>query len=81
MGRNFGILMPISCLPSEEGIGTLGGKTYRFIDYLKRCGASVWQVLPLNPTNYGDSPYQSCSADVFVERFELLFHRFRASYS
>ena len=63
MGRNFGILMPISCLPSEEGIGTLGGKTYRFIDYLKRCGASVWQVLPLNPTNYGDSPYQSCSSN------------------
>ena len=63
MGRNFGILMPISCLPSEEGIGTLGGKTYRFIDYLKRCGASVWQVLPLNPTNYGDSSYQSCSSN------------------
>jgi len=63
MKRNFGILMPVSCLPSAEGIGTLGEKSYRFIDYLKSCGASVWQVLPLNPTNYGDSPYQSCSSN------------------
>lgn len=61
--RNYGILMPISALPSEEGIGTLGKDAYKFIDYLKDAGAGVWQVLPLNPTNYGDSPYQSCSAN------------------
>ena len=61
--RNYGILMPISALPSDEGIGTLGKSAYAFVDYLKKAGASVWQVLPLNPTNYGDSPYQSCSAN------------------
>lgn len=61
--RKYGILLPISALPSGEGIGTLGKHAYRFIDYMAECGATVWQVLPLNPTNYGDSPYQSCSAD------------------
>ncbi|MDE6613679.1 MAG: 4-alpha-glucanotransferase, partial [Clostridia bacterium] len=50
-------------LPSDEGIGTLGEEAYRFIDFLSLSGASVWQVLPLNPTNFGDSPYQSCSSD------------------
>lgn len=62
-GRNYGILLPISALPSNEGIGTLGKGAYGFIDYLNAAGGSVWQVLPLNPTNYGDSPYQSCSSD------------------
>ncbi len=61
--RAFALLMPISALPSEEGIGVLGDCSKQFIDYVKRCGASVWQVLPLLPTNYGDSPYQSCSSD------------------
>ena len=61
--RNYGLLMPVSCLPSDEGIGTLGENAYRFVDYLKQAGAGVWQVLPLNPTNYGDSPYQSCSSE------------------
>ena len=61
--RNYGLLMPISSLPSEEGIGTLGNEAYRFVDYLSRSGAKIWQVLPLNPTNYGDSPYQSCCSD------------------
>lgn len=61
--RNYGILMPISCLPSDEGIGTMGAYAYRFIDFLSRSGAAIWQVLPLNPTNYGDSPYQSCCSD------------------
>ena len=61
--RNYGILMPISSLPSNEGIGTMGEYAYRFIDFLSRSGAEIWQVLPLNPTNYGDSPYQSCCSD------------------
>lgn len=62
-GRNFGILLPVSSLPSGEGIGTLGTEAYNFIDFLSESGGKIWQVLPLNPTNYGDSPYQSCSSD------------------
>ena len=61
--RNFGILMPISSLPSNEGIGTMGEEAYRFVDFMSRSGAGIWQVLPLNPTNYGDSPYQSCCSN------------------
>lgn len=60
--RLFGLLMPISALPSGEGIGTLGEQAYRFIDFAKSAGARIWQVLPIVPTNYGDSPYQSCSS-------------------
>ncbi len=58
--RRFGLLMPVSSLPSDEGIGTLGRGSYEFIDFMAASGASVWQVLPLVPTGYGDSPYQSC---------------------
>ncbi len=57
--RKSGILMPISSLPSEYGIGSFGKDAYEFVDFLYRCGQTVWQVLPLNPTSYGDSPYQS----------------------
>ena len=74
--RKFGLLMPISSLPSAEGIGTLGEDAYRFVDFLCAAGGSVWQVLPLNPTNYGDSPYQSCSSDAlnyyFIDLFALV---------
>ncbi len=60
--RSCGILMPIFSLPSKGGIGTLGREAFLFVDFLKRSGQSWWQILPLNPTNYGDSPYQSfCS--------------------
>ncbi len=54
-----GILMPLSSLPSPYGIGTMGRAAFDFLDFLHECGQSVWQVLPLNPTSYGDSPYQS----------------------
>ena len=54
--------MPVFSLPSNHGIGTLGKKAYEFVDFLKKAGQSYWQVLPLNPTNYGDSPYQSFSS-------------------
>ena len=60
--RSSGILMPIFSLPSAYGIGTLGAEAYRFVDFLKKGGQSYWQILPLNPTNYGDSPYQSFSS-------------------
>lgn len=60
--RASGILMHITSLPGPYGIGTMGKASYKFVDFLKSAGQSLWQVLPLNPTGYGDSPYQSCSA-------------------
>ena len=60
--RKSGTLMPIFSLPSPYGIGTFGQEAYDFIDFLKEAGQSYWQILPLNPTGYGDSPYQSFSA-------------------
>lgn len=54
-----GILMPVSSLPSPYGIGTFGKGAYDFIDFLNATSQKCWQVLPLNPTSYGDSPYQS----------------------
>lgn len=62
LDRGAGILMPISALPSPYGIGTLGKESYCFIDFLKRIACKYWQVLPVGPTSYGDSPYQSFSA-------------------
>ncbi len=59
--RRSGILLPISSLPSKYGIGTFSKEAYRFIDFLKEAGQSYWQILPLGPTGYGDSPYQSFS--------------------
>ena len=61
MKRESGILLHISSLPTKYGIGTLGEEAYRFIDFLKRAGQRYWQILPIGPTSYGDSPYQSCS--------------------
>ena len=60
--RLCGILMPIFSLPSKYGIGTFGKEAKRFVDFLEKAGQSYWQILPLNPTNYGDSPYQSFSS-------------------
>ena len=54
-----GIIMPVSSLPSAYGIGSLGKCAHDFIDFLDATGQKCWQVLPLNPTSYGDSPYQS----------------------
>ena len=59
--RSSGILMHISSLPSPYGMGTLGKEAYRFVDFLASAGQKNWQILPLSPTGYGDSPYQSCS--------------------
>lgn len=60
--RESGILLPVSALPSKHGIGKLGQAAYEFVDFLSAAGCHYWQVLPLSPTGYGDSPYQSCSA-------------------
>ncbi len=54
--------MPIFSLPSPYGIGTLGAEAKKFIDFLEKAGQTYWQILPLNPTNFGDSPYQSFSS-------------------
>ena len=59
--RKSGILMHISSLPGPYGIGSMGASAYDFVDFLVAAGQSYWQILPLNPTGYGDSPYQSFS--------------------
>ena len=59
--RKQGILMPISSIPSAYGIGTFGKESYHFVDFLEKSGNHLWQILPLGPTGYGDSPYQSFS--------------------
>lgn len=60
--RTSGVLMPISSLPSNYGIGTMGKEAKRFIDFLVKGGQRYWQILPICPTSYGDSPYQSFSS-------------------
>lgn len=60
--RSSGILLAVSSLPSKFGIGTLGEGAFRFIDFLSKSGQYYWQILPLNPPGYGNSPYQAHSA-------------------
>ena len=60
--RESGILMPVSSLPGPYGIGCFGKEAEKFVDFLAKAGQKIWQILPLSPTGYGDSPYQSCSA-------------------
>lgn len=60
--RRSGILMSISSLPSEYGIGTMGKEARKFVDFLVKAGQTYWQILPVCPTSYGDSPYQSFSS-------------------
>ena len=59
--RQSGVLMPVFSLPSKYGIGCFSGEAYEFVDQLKAAGQKKWQILPLGPTGYGDSPYQSFS--------------------
>ena len=59
--RAAGVLLPIASLPSAYGIGTFSKEAYKFVDFLKEAGQTYWQILPLGPTGYGDSPYQSFS--------------------
>lgn len=62
MKRECGMLLPVASIPSKYGIGTFSKEAYRFVDQLKEAGQRYWQILPLGPTGYGDSPYQSFSA-------------------
>ena len=59
--RKSGVLLPVSSIPSKYGIGTFSKQAYEFIDMLAQAGQYYWQILPLGPTGYGDSPYQSFS--------------------
>ena len=61
MERSSGILLHITSLPSKYGIGNLGKEAYAFVDFLKQAGQKYWQILPLCPPGYGDSPYQGFS--------------------
>lgn len=60
--RKSGILMHLTSLPGPYGVGTMGKPAFDFVDFLEKAGQQYWQILPLTPTGYGDSPYQSCSA-------------------
>ena len=74
--RECGMLLPVASLPSKYGIGAFSEEAYEFIDQLKRAGQQYWQILPLGPTGYGDSPYQSFSAfagnPYFIDLTELI---------
>lgn len=74
--RSSGILLHISSLDGDGGIGTFGSEAYKFVDFLKKSGQKLWQILPLGTTSYGDSPYQSFSAfagnPYFIDFEELI---------
>ena len=74
--RASGVLLPISSLPSKYGIGCFSKEAYAFVDKLVRAGQVYWQILPLGPTGYGDSPYQSFSTfagnPYFIDLEELI---------
>lgn len=76
MKRKFGVILPVYSIPSEHGIGSFGKEAFDFIDFLYECGAGIWQVLPLGPTGYGNSPYQCFSAfagnDYFIDLEKLV---------
>ena len=61
--RQTGILMPVSALPSKAGIGDLGKSAYQWIKIMGNSGVKIWQILPLNPLGYGNSPYQPYSSN------------------
>ena len=78
--RKAGVLMPVSALPSRIGAGELGESAFHFIELLKENHVKIWQILPLNPVGYGNSPYQpysSCAGDelyIIPSRFMRQFH-------
>ena len=70
--RSSGVLMHISSLPSPYGIGTMGKEARKFVDFLDKSGQKYWQILPICPTSYGDSPYQSFSTYAGNPHFPVL---------
>ncbi len=74
--RGSGILLPIASLPSKYGIGSFSKSAYQFVDFLKKSDQKYWQILPIGPTSYGDSPYQSFSTfagnPYFIDPDELI---------
>ena len=80
--RACGVLLPIFSLSSEYGIGAFSKEAYEFVDFLEKAGQSYWQILPLGPTSYGDSPYQSFSTfagnPYFIDITELISEGFLA---
>lgn len=69
MKRETGILLHVTSLPSNHGIGTFGKEAYKFVDFLEKTNQTYWQILPLGPTSYGDSPYQSFSSNALNPYF------------
>ena len=76
MAREAGILLPIASLPGPYGIGCFSKHAYAFVDWLGQAGQTYWQILPLGPTSFGDSPYQSFSTfagnPYFIDLDELV---------
>ena len=74
--RTSGILLPISSLPNKYGIGCFSKEAYEFVDFLEQSKQTYWQILPIGPTSYGDSPYQSFSTyagnPYFIDLAELI---------
>ncbi|MBP5224146.1 MAG: 4-alpha-glucanotransferase, partial [Lachnospiraceae bacterium] len=76
--RCFGMLLPVYELPGRHGIGDFGPSAYRFADMLEQAGARIWQILPLNPVGYGNSPYQplsSAAGETLYISLELLYRQ------
>lgn len=74
--REAGILMPVSALPSRSGMGELGTEAFAFVNQLQHAGVKIWQILPLNPAGFGNSPYQpysSCAGDEAYISLEKLY--------
>lgn len=66
--RSSGVLLHPTSLPGPYGIGELGAQARHFVDWLARAGQTYWQVMPLGPTGYGDSPYQAFTQELHLNR-------------
>src|SRR5690554_5364001 len=82
--RQAGLLMAVSSLPGTMGIGDFGKSAYEFVNRLSRTEASIWQILPLNPVGYGNSPYQTYSSfagDEIYISIEQLFEEMNLDFN